>query len=155
MFICHPIGFEGLAIVLVSVIMFSKLVLQPLTSRDVSAPGSPFRILDWTCCYLLSDLCPHIGYFTGEFQASRLIVFVALGAVDQPLAFCILVPFLEIRRARTYLSDATAVPAVMKASSFPLHIHFCLTREANTRWTGGILSWNCRILFITVLSITC
>ena len=30
-------GFEGLATLLVSVNMFSKLVLQPLTIRDVSA----------------------------------------------------------------------------------------------------------------------
>ena len=95
---------------LVSVTMFSKL--QPLTSRDVFAPGSPFRILDWTYCYRLSDLCSHIGYFTGEFQASRPIVFAALVAVDQPLASCMLVHFLDVRRTRTNLSDATAVPVV-------------------------------------------
>ena len=32
----------------------------------------------------------------------------------------------------------------------PLFGHFCLTRVAIIRWTGGILSWNCSILFITV-----
>ena len=42
--------------------------------------------------------------------------------------------------------------AVMKASSFRLHIHFCLTRVAIIRWTGDILSWNCSLLFNTVLS---
>ena len=64
-FIFHSIGFESLATMLVSANMFRKLVLQSLTSRDVSAPGSPFTILDWTCCYRLSDLCSRIGYFTG------------------------------------------------------------------------------------------
>ena len=59
-FILHLIGFEGLATMLVSVNMFCKLVLKSLTSRDVSAPGSPFRILVWTCCYRLSGLCSHI-----------------------------------------------------------------------------------------------
>ena len=54
----------------------------------------------------------HIAYFTGEFQASRLIVFATLVAVDQPLASCILVHFLDVRRTRTNLSDATAVPVV-------------------------------------------
>ena len=73
-FIFHPMGFEGLATMLVSVNIFSKLVLQSLTSRDVSALESSFRILDWTCCYRLSDLCSYIEYFTGEFQASQLIV---------------------------------------------------------------------------------
>ena len=155
MFIFHPIGFEGLATILVLVNLFSKLVLQPLTIRDVSAPVSLFRILDWTCCYRLSELCSHIGYFTGEFQASRLIVFAALGAVDQPLASCMLVHFLEIRLTRTYLSDATAVSVVTSigdesefSTTFP--IRFCLTRVAIIRWTGGIFSWNCSILFITV-----
>ena len=79
--IFHPIGFE-LATMLVSVNMFSKLDLRPLTIRDVSAHGSPFRILDWTCCYRLSDLCSHTGYFTEEFQASRLTVFAVIGALD-------------------------------------------------------------------------
>ena len=82
MFIFHPIGFEGLATMLVSVNMFSKLVLKSLISWAVSAPGSPFRILDGTCCYRLSDLCSHIGCFTGEFQGLGLIVFEMLGVVD-------------------------------------------------------------------------
>ena len=72
-FTFHPIGFEGLVAMLVSVNMFSKLVLQSFTSRDISALESPFRILDWTCCYRLSDLCSYIGYFTGELQASPLM----------------------------------------------------------------------------------
>ena len=61
-FIFHHIGFECLAM-LVSANMFCKLVLQSLSSQDFSAPGSPFRILGWTCCYRLADLCSHIGYF--------------------------------------------------------------------------------------------
>ena len=42
--------------------------------------------------------------------------------------------------------------AVMNASSFPVHIHLCLTRVEIIRWTGGILSWTCSILFITALN---
>ena len=61
---------------------------------------------------LLSFVRYMFPYFTGEYQASRLVVFAALGAMDQPLASCMLVHFLEIRRTRTYLSDATAVPVV-------------------------------------------
>ena len=55
-FIFHPIGFEALATMLISVNMFRKLVLQSFPSRDVSAPGSPFRILGCTCCYHTSAL---------------------------------------------------------------------------------------------------
>ena len=42
--------------------------------------------------------CLHslLGYSTGEFQALQLIVHAAFGAVDQPLAPCMLVHFLEI-----------------------------------------------------------
>ena len=36
------------------------------------------------------------GYSTGEFQTFQLIVFAAFGAVDQPLAPCMLVHILEI-----------------------------------------------------------
>ena len=36
------------------------------------------------------------GYSTGEFQALQLIAFAAFGAVDQPLAPCMLAHFLEI-----------------------------------------------------------
>ena len=35
-------------------------------------------------------------YSTGEFQALQLIVFMAFGAVDKPLAPGMLVHFLEI-----------------------------------------------------------
>ena len=42
--------------------------------------------------------CLHslLGYSIGEFQALQLIVLVVLGAVDQPLASCMLVHLLEI-----------------------------------------------------------
>ena len=155
MFIFHPIGFEGLATMLVSVTKFSKLSSATPTFRDVFAPGSPFRMLDLTCCYRLSDLCSHIGYFTGEFQTSRLIVFAALDAVDLPLVSCMLVHFLDIgareQTCQMRLQCQWSQAAVMNASSFPVHIHLCLTRVEIIRWTGGILSWTCSILFITAL----
>ena len=37
-----------------------------------------------------------LGYSTGEFQAMLLITIAAFGTVDQPLAPCMLVHFLEI-----------------------------------------------------------
>ena len=37
-----------------------------------------------------------LGYSTGEFQALQLIVLVVFGAVDQPLASCMLVHLFEI-----------------------------------------------------------
>ena len=131
---------------LVSVTMFSKLVRQTLASRDVSAPGSPFRILDGTCCYRLSDLCSHIGYFTGEFQGSRLIVFAALGAVDKPLPPVCWSTFLEIRCTRTYLSDATAVPVVTSSGdeSFKFSsiytFMFNSSRKFSLNWRHIIMS---------------
>ena len=144
MLIFHPIGFEGLATMLVSVNMFSKLVLQPLTIRDVSAPGFPFRILDWTCCYRLSDLCSHIGYFTGEFQVSRLIVFAALVPWINQLPLVCWSTFWKLgareHTCQMRLQCQWSPAAVMEASSFPLHIHFCLPRVAIIRWAGGILS---------------
>ena len=156
-FISHPIGFEGLATMLVSVNMFSKLVLQSPTSRDVSALESPLRILHWTCCSLLSDLCSYIGYATVEFQASRLSVFVALGAwINHLPPVCLSTIWKFGTREHTcqmWLQWQWSPATVMKASSFPVHVHSCLTRVAIIRWTGGILSRNCSILFITVLSI--
>ena len=44
----------------------------------------------------MSCLHSPLGYSTGEFQALQLIVFAAFGAVDEPLAPCMLVDFLEI-----------------------------------------------------------
>ena len=44
----------------------------------------------------LSHLDTQLGYSTGEFQALQLIVPVAFGVVDYPLASCMLVHFLEI-----------------------------------------------------------
>ena len=44
-YIFHPIGFEGLAIMLVSVNMFNKLVLKSFISRDVSATGTGLNML--------------------------------------------------------------------------------------------------------------
>ena len=37
-----------------------------------------------------------LGYSTGEFQALQLIVLVAFGAVEKPIAPCMSVNFLEI-----------------------------------------------------------
>ena len=62
----------------------------------VSALGHSPLIL--TCC-LRTPLCHvYIPLFhsTGEFQALQLIVLAAFGAVDKPLASCVLVNFLEI-----------------------------------------------------------
>ena len=39
----------------------------------------------------MSCLRSLLGYSTGEFQASQLIVLAAFGAVDKPLAPCMLV----------------------------------------------------------------
>ena len=49
--------------------------------------------------------CLHslLGYSTGEFQALQLIVLAAFGAVDQPLAPCMLVHFLEIQFKMYYI----------------------------------------------------
>ena len=44
----------------------------------------------------MSCLDSLIGYSTGEFQALQLIVLVVFGAVDWPLASCMLAHFLEI-----------------------------------------------------------
>ena len=64
-----------------------------------------------------------------------------------------LVHFLEIECTRTYLSDATAVPVVTSSGDESLGFSTTYTflvnsRVAIIRWTGGILSWNCSILFI-------
>ena len=42
--------------------------------------------------------CLHslLEYPTGEFQALQLIVLAAFGAVDLPLASCMLIRFMEI-----------------------------------------------------------
>ena len=37
-----------------------------------------------------------LGYSTGELQALQLIVLAAFGAMDEPLASCMLVHFLGI-----------------------------------------------------------
>ena len=44
----------------------------------------------------MSCLDSLLGYSTGEFQTLQLIVIAMFDAVDQPLASCILVHFLEI-----------------------------------------------------------
>ena len=44
----------------------------------------------------MSHLATQLGYSAGEFQALQLIVLVAIGVVDQPLASCMLVHLLEI-----------------------------------------------------------
>ena len=44
----------------------------------------------------MSNLFSHIVYSTGEFQVLQLIVFVAFGNMDEPLASCMSVHFLEI-----------------------------------------------------------
>ena len=46
---------------------------------------------------LVSCLDPPLGYFTDEFKALQLIFVVLCGAVDEPLASCILVHFLAIK----------------------------------------------------------
>ena len=46
--------------------------------------------------FFMSCLHSLLGYSTGEFQALQLIVLAAFGAVDKPLAPCMLVHFLEI-----------------------------------------------------------
>ena len=38
-----------------------------------------------------------LGYFAGESQALQLTVFAMFGALNKPLASCILVQFLEIK----------------------------------------------------------
>ena len=43
----------------------------------------------------MSNLLSQLGYSTREFQAWQLIVFAVLGAVNQPLAFCMFVHFLK------------------------------------------------------------
>ena len=45
---------------------------------------------------VISCLHSLLGYFTGEFQNLQLIVLAAFGAVDEPLASCMLVHFMEI-----------------------------------------------------------
>ena len=45
---------------------------------------------------LMSGLHSLLGYFKGEFQALQLIVLAAFGAVDWPLASCMLVHFFLI-----------------------------------------------------------
>ena len=54
-------------------------------------------VLDWTSNSSVSCLDPPLGYSTGEFQALQLIFVVLCGAVDEPLASCILVHFLAIK----------------------------------------------------------
>ena len=44
----------------------------------------------------MSCLNSHLGYSTREFQALQLIVRVAFGTVDWPLASCMLIHLLEI-----------------------------------------------------------
>ena len=44
----------------------------------------------------MSHLATQLGYSAGEFQALQLIVLVAFGVVDLPLASCMLVHLLEI-----------------------------------------------------------
>ena len=44
----------------------------------------------------MSHLATHLGYHAGEFQALHLIVHVAFGVMDSPLASCMFVHFLEI-----------------------------------------------------------
>ena len=46
--------------------------------------------------FFMSCLHSLLGYSTWEFQALQLIVLAAFGAVDSPLAPCMLVLFLEI-----------------------------------------------------------
>ena len=73
-------------------------------SADAQLPGC---FCPWTFSlniglnmFLLDSFmsCLHtlLGYSTGEFQALQLIVLVAFGAVDYPLAPCMLVHILEI-----------------------------------------------------------
>ena len=63
---------------LVSVNMFSKLVLKSLISRDVSATGTGLNMLLSVIRFMFS----YIGYSTREFQALRLIGLAVLGVVD-------------------------------------------------------------------------
>ena len=54
-----------------------------------------FNMVPWDP--FMSHQDTQIGYSTGEFQALQLIVLAAFGVVDQPLASCMFVRFLEIR----------------------------------------------------------
>ena len=45
----------------------------------------------------MSCLDSLLEYSTGQFQALQLIVLVVLGAVDQLLASCMLVHFLDMK----------------------------------------------------------
>ena len=45
----------------------------------------------------MSCLDSLLGYSAGEFQALQLIVLVVFGALNKPLASCMLVHFLEIK----------------------------------------------------------
>ena len=46
---------------------------------------------------VMSYLDSLLGYSTSELQALKLIVLAVFGAVNQPLASCMLVHFLEIK----------------------------------------------------------
>ena len=43
----------------------------------------------------MSGLHSLLGYSTGEFRAMQLIILMAFGAVDLPLASCMLVRFFK------------------------------------------------------------
>ena len=47
-------------------------------------------------CISLSFIKDILYYFTYQFQALQLIALAVFGAVDQPLASCMLVHFSEI-----------------------------------------------------------
>ena len=52
-------------------------------------------MLHWNS--LMSCLVSVVGYYTGDFQAVQLIALAVFGAVDWPLASCMLVILLEIK----------------------------------------------------------
>ena len=56
----------------------------------------------------MSDLYTQLRYSTGEFQALQMIFLTVFGAVDWPLASCMLVYVLENIFLSAFISSYTA-----------------------------------------------
>ena len=81
---------------------YVALVLQMHNSLDVFPRTFSLNIgcsIQYSMLPLDSLIpCLHslLGYSTGDFQALQLVVLVVYGAVDKPLASCMLVHFGEV-----------------------------------------------------------
>ena len=100
------------------------------------SPPSLFLPLDLLSEYRI-HLATQFGYSAGEFQALQLIVLVAFGVMDSPLASCILVHLFEIDFQQKQLGCRFEI---MDSISCFLYIGICNCIYLDTSYNFSALS---------------